>query len=893
MSRSESAIYGLLVILWLAAILGFWVWWFRSEHLVSMPGLVLNTVLVAVDLIEPAWFLFFVALMRRPDISSQPAKRYRVAAGTTKTPSEPMDVVGATLLAISRMRGEHDTWLLDEGNDPCAREFCETHGIKYFTRNGVARYQLAKWPFARRMKAGNYNSWLDYVGYDRSYDVFLQFDSDHRPAADYLEKVLPIFDDPQVGYVAAPSICTGNRDASWVVLARAEIETTFHGPLQCGFNSGFAPLIIGSHASFRMSALREIGGFQRTWCEDHDNAMTLNSYCYRGVFQPDAIAVGDGPTSFAEAMQQEYQWARGLVQILLNNTASRLPYLSIGKRLQFLFCQTWYPRISLLLLSSVLLPLVTFAAQGPLVAVDYLEFLARHSVVGVSVLLIVRFLSRRGWTRPSDIGFFSWRTPLFLMLRWPWIGLACLEALMGRLLGRDFAIRVTRKGSAGAKPLPVRTLAPFIAIIALSVAASALLVWQGGPAQSYALIALITAISYTVAMVLVVSRHLSENRVATAGTWRSFRSAVASASVALFATTSALGIWLADASSPQTAVAGEAVSRAETSLVTDRAGGGHLALTVPEQFRVHTSAFAYGVSDNGRIGSTGGTARSVPIVAVAAFPTTGLSRGAYDPAGQLRDYSLDVEHSFLQWDFTASDFDSQIDHALLAGRQPLVSVEPRAWPDEGLQSETLLEDIAVGRYDSIIQQQARVVRTKAPNMVVVRFAQEMELDGVHPWSLGDPPAYVAAYRHYVDVYRTEEVTNATFVWSPAGNRNAGLYYPGGDYVDFVGITILGSSDWDRNWGFTPQRPFRELMDEKYYWGEVYRKPLIVAEAGVAMDDPAGGTVWLRDAIDALDDYPLVRAFIYFNDDQPTNTRFITQFPDWRLVDPGALFDRAR
>jgi endoglucanase len=328
-------------------------------------------------------------------------------------------------------------------------------------------------------------------------------------------------------------------------------------------------------------------------------------------------------------------------------------------------------------------------------------------------------------------------------------------------------------------------------------------------------------------------------------------------------------------------------------VVLEASGGGKAWLAAAAPIRQFSSSLAAEASSNGRLDQAGGNSRPVPFVTSEAFPEGRLTLGAYDPSGQLREYSLDVEHFFLQWDFTATALDEQIDLALLAGRQPLVSIEPRAWPEEGLSTDHLLDEIAVGRYDSIIQQEARVVRAKSPNVIVLRFAQEMELDGVHPWSLGDAPAYIAAYRHYVDVFASESVTNAKFVWSPAGNRNAGLYYPGSDYVDFVGITILGSADWDRDWGFSPQRSFRVLLDEKYYWGEAYGKPLVVAEAGIAMDDPAGSSAWLRDAMSAIREYPRVRAFVYFNDDQPTNTRFITKFPDWRLVDPRALFDRAR
>jgi beta-mannanase len=165
----------------------------------------------------------------------------------------------------------------------------------------------------------------------------------------------------------------------------------------------------------------------------------------------------------------------------------------------------------------------------------------------------------------------------------------------------------------------------------------------------------------------------------------------------------------------------------------------------------------------------------------------------------------------------------------------------------------------------------------------------MELTGAHPWALGDPQSYVAAYRRHRDVYAALGVTNAVFVWSPAGNSGAGQYYPGSLYVDVVGITVLGAEEWDRGWGFDSPRSFSTLLDEKYILAAGYGKPLVVAELGVATGDWSRSALWLRDAKDAMARYPLLRGFAYYNSDQPTATPRLVVFPDWRLADPSALY----
>ena len=126
--------------------------------------------------------------------------------------------------------------------------------------------------------------------------MFVQFDIDHRPRRDYLERVLGYFRDPEVAWVQAPSVC-GNLD-NWTARGLAEQDMIFQGPLQMGFYGATrTPFIVGSHTSYRTSAIREIGGFQPTRAEDHLDTVVLAAHGYRGVFVPELIAVATGRTT--------------------------------------------------------------------------------------------------------------------------------------------------------------------------------------------------------------------------------------------------------------------------------------------------------------------------------------------------------------------------------------------------------------------------------------------------------------------------------------------------------------------------------------------------------------------------------------------------------------------
>jgi beta-mannanase len=166
-------------------------------------------------------------------------------------------------------------------------------------------------------------------------------------------------------------------------------------------------------------------------------------------------------------------------------------------------------------------------------------------------------------------------------------------------------------------------------------------------------------------------------------------------------------------------------------------------------------------------------------------------------------------------------------------------------------------------------------------VVLVRFAHEMELTGNYPWAIANPELYVKAYRHYVDLIRSEGATNVRWVWSPAGNGDAPRYYPGDDDVDFVGVTILSNKAWDLAVGATDAVPFTELFGAKYATVSQWGKPIIIAEFGAANDDSGHQAAWLHDAYEAFGQYPLLRGVVYFNSmNAPNNWTGST--PDFRI-----------
>lgn len=213
------------------------------------------------------------------------------------------------------------------------------------------------------------------------------------------------------------------------------------------------------------------------------------------------------------------------------------------------------------------------------------------------------------------------------------------------------------------------------------------------------------------------------------------------------------------------------------------------------------------------------------------------------------------------------------------GRPVLLSIEP--WPLEGRSKDTLLEDITAGDYDPVIDQLAKSISSLG-QPILLRFGHEMDITGLYPWADAQPDAYVAAYRHFVDRCRRQGLDNAIWVWSPGGTLAALDYYPGDQYVDYVGTTILEYSGWESDAGYATPRPISTLIEEKYQLLKDLDKPIILAETGIAIESTLKKEA-LIDIVDVIDRYPLVRAIVYFNSRNP-ETPLNTDRPDWSLTD---------
>ncbi|GAA2029673.1 glycosyltransferase family 2 protein [Pseudokineococcus marinus] len=318
-----------------------------------VAGVVMVVALQVLQLLGTASGLHF-AFRGVDPVPMRPATGLRVAMLTTIVPSkEPWEVAERTLVAFLDQRHDLpvDAWVLDEGDDPHVRARCAELGIHHFSRKGVAEWNTASGPFRAKTKHGNHNAWR--AAHEHRYDVVTQMDPDHVPLAsrDVLERLLGYFADPDVAYVVAPQVY-GNQADSIVARGAAQLAYLFHGVIQRGANALGAPLLIGTNHAFRPAAWQQIDGYQDCIIEDHLTAMVVPTATnpatgrrWKGVYTPDVVTVGEGPTSWTDFFSQQRRWAYGIVEIVLKHSPHRFRALTWDQRVSFASLQFFYPAV--------------------------------------------------------------------------------------------------------------------------------------------------------------------------------------------------------------------------------------------------------------------------------------------------------------------------------------------------------------------------------------------------------------------------------------------------------------------------------------------------------------------------------------------------------------------
>ncbi|WP_245670356.1 glycosyltransferase family 2 protein [Corynebacterium crudilactis] len=473
LTRTSQRWLNFAVLLWVVLVLCFIVWWFTPDHVGTRTGLILNTSVAAFLLLLPIAFVSRIHAIRRinPEI---PLPDARVALVTTRAPSEPFSEVQPTLEAMLRQnyQADYDVWLCDEAPPDEIYQWCATNGVHISTRHNEEDYHRSSWPRRTRCKEGNLAYFYDNYGYE-NYDIVGQFDCDHIPEPDYLEAILRPFSDPNVGYVAAPSMCDLNQKDSWSARGRLYAEAMIHGPHQSAHNGGLTPTCIGSHYAVRTADLAKAGGIGPELAEDFSTSYVIRLTGADGAFAIDAKAHGQGPSTFAAMITQEFQWCRSLTVLLFTLVGRTLHVYRPRLKFRFLFALLVMPAMGLMTGAGFLIAPLAVIFDQQWMSMSLLNFIVFTTVVSLPLVGMLWILRRAGLLRPNDVPVINWESGLFQIVRWPYVVRGFFAGLRQVIFRNEVHFQVTPKGDLGVQPISLRVMLPYhfltIAMIAIGV----------------------------------------------------------------------------------------------------------------------------------------------------------------------------------------------------------------------------------------------------------------------------------------------------------------------------------------------------------------------------------------------------------------------------------------
>jgi len=266
-------------------------------------------------------------------------------------------------------------------------------------------------------------------------------------------------------------------------------------------------------------------------------------------------------------------------------------------------------------------------------------------------------------------------------------------------------------------------------------------------------------------------------------------------------------------------------------------------------------------------------------------PLQPIALGAWYPGASwpqpLADYTALAGRApaivmwYQNWAGQWSVFDApRMTSVVASGAMPMISWMPDDGSGRVENPQYSLRSIAAGQHDTFIRAFAAASATWG-QPYYLRWASEMNGDWFS-WGSGvngnTPQEFVAAWRHVVEVFRTEGASNVRHVWSPnvqcGGCPSYATLFPGDAYVDWIALDGY-------NWG-NVKGEWRSLAS---VFGASYEevtalsaKPFMIAE--IASADGGDKAAWIRQGLlsDVPALFPRIRAVIWFNENKETDWR---------------------
>ncbi|MEQ1528530.1 MAG: glycosyltransferase [Methylococcales bacterium] len=257
--------------------------------------------------------------------------------------NEPPAMVRKTLEALAKQDYPNLEVLVMDNNtkDPAVWEpvkaDCERLGPMF------RFFHLENWP---GFKAGAINHALEQTADDA--EIIAVIDSDYILSPDWLKRMVPYFDNENVGFVQSPQDYRDKDQSTFKSFCYWEYAGFFNiGMVQR--NEYNAIIQHGTMTMIRKSAFQEVGKWAE-WCicEDSELGLRLYEAGYDSVYVKDSFGRGLMPDTMSGYMTQRFRWVYGAMQIIKGHWRSFLPSKNspLTSAQRYYFVAGWLPWFS-------------------------------------------------------------------------------------------------------------------------------------------------------------------------------------------------------------------------------------------------------------------------------------------------------------------------------------------------------------------------------------------------------------------------------------------------------------------------------------------------------------------------------------------------------------------
>jgi len=807
--KKEKITLRILIILGLISIINFFYWFLKPELIDNqlLYGLLMGPLVFDSIRIIYIWYHYWdITVPAKPVLS----KKLTADVFTTFFPGEPYEMVTETLLAIQKIKYPHTTYLCDEANDPCLKEFCHQHGIIHVTRNNRID-----------AKAGNINNAL----LQAKGDICLILDPDHVPKPDFLDEVMPYFVDDNIGFVQTVQAYY-NIEESLVAKGAAEQTFHFYGPIMMTMNSYGTVNAIGANCVFRRKALDSIGGHAPGLSEDMHTAMQLFAKGWKSVYVPQIFTKGLVPSTITSYYKQQLKWSRGTLELLVAVFPKLFKHFTWRQRIHFGVMPLHYLS-GLFYLISFLIPVISlFTATTPWKG-NVINFGLIFLPVLTSILGI-RFYVQRWVTDKSERGTHLMGGVLLACTWWIYI-IGFIYTLIRKKVPYLPTPKEDKDRTSWKILIPnlVVGIVSVIAVIyGLTIDFTPFSIFMSGFALLKAFF-----MFYTLRFAWQKPREIKLN----------FETQKENKSILSSIQNTAFKLWQK--------VALPAII---------------VALVILGNSYYHTEYVKWG-------GVQPEAQKKNVINYLGVFSPTvdnGISdlQNVKDLSNQI-DVNFDIISIYVAWE---KNIDSNFPGLLLDSIYnrksiPMITWEPwlNSFQEEINEEKHVFELIENGYFDGFITCFAQKLKN-LDRPVFLRFAHEFD-NPFYPWHIAGDSAsteFKKAWVHTYEIFKKLEAYNVIWVWNPWKPENVASFYPGQDYVDWIGLNIL-------NYGVLNTTGVWQDFDSLYYHFHqelinLPSTPVMISEFG-SLQEAGSQNEWITNAFASIENkYEEIKSVIYFN-----------------------------